>query len=65
MTDTLKMKPGDVHYVVGVKDAYRVATGKTESFNSTEARKWFRKRGVTIYQLPFPVPDCAVKTEEP
>ena len=56
------LKPGDVHWVVGVKDAYRAATGETE-FNSRDARHWFNKNGFTCYKLPEPVDQAAIDRE--
>jgi len=58
------LKPGDVHWVVGVKDAYRAATGK-ESFNSTEARRWLTAQGFTAYKLSAPVGTLSIAKEEP
>ena len=58
------LKPGDVHWVVGVKDAYRAATGKSD-FNSTEARKWLNEHGFTAFKLPKPVDEIATEREEP
>ncbi|SFB13610.1 hypothetical protein SAMN05421688_3196 [Poseidonocella pacifica] len=58
------LKPGDVHWVVGVKDAYRAATGRTD-FNSTEARKWLNTLGFTAYKLPQSVDVLAIDREEP
>ena len=58
------LKPGDVHWVIGVKDAYRAATGKAR-FNSTEARRWFRERGFTVFKLAAPADETAVDREEP
>jgi len=58
------LNPGDVHWVVGVKDAYRAATGKPR-FNSTEARRWLTAQGFTVYKLPAPVETLATATEEP
>ncbi len=58
------LKPGDVHWVVGVKDAYRAATGKV-SFNSTEARRWLTAQGFTVYKLSAPVGTLSIAKEEP
>ncbi|MBK1636936.1 hypothetical protein [Rhodovulum adriaticum] len=58
------MKPGDVHWVVGVKDAYRAATGR-EGFNSTEARKWLNANGFSVFRLKHPVDEIAVEREDP
>lgn len=58
------LKPGDVHWVIGVKDAYRAATGR-EDFNSREARKWLNKKGFTAYKLAEPVDQLAVDKEVP
>jgi hypothetical protein len=58
------LKPGAVHWVVGVKDAYRAATGK-EDFNSVEARKWLIQHGFTVYKLPVALSDLAIEREEP
>ena len=58
------LKPGDVHWVVGVKDAYRAATGKVD-FNSTEARKWLNERGFTCFKLGTPIDKLAIDREDP
>lgn len=59
------LKPGDVHWVIGVKDAYRAATGIDEAFNSVEARKWFLERGFAVYKLAEPLHEAAVEIEAP
>ena len=56
--------PGDVHWVVGAKDAYRAATGKSD-FNSREARKWFNEKGFTAFKLANPVDQIAIDREDP
>ncbi len=58
------LKPGAVHWVVGVKDAYRAATGK-QTFNSTEARRWFNAQGITAFKLEHPVDEMAIDREDP
>lgn len=58
------LKPGKVHWVVGVKDAYRAVTGK-DIFNSTEARRWLNAQGFAVYKLPAPVDSLAVAREDP
>lgn len=58
------VKPGDVHWVIGVKDAYRAATGASQ-FNSTEARKWFRSKGLSVFKLEKPVEQSSVEREDP
>jgi hypothetical protein len=59
------LKPGDVHWVIGVKDAYRAATGTDGAFNSVEARKWFVEQGFTVYKLAEPLHQAAVEAEQP
>lgn len=59
------LKPGDVHWVIGVKDAFRAATGTEEAFNSIQARKWFVERGFTVYKLAKPLDDAATEKETP
>ena len=58
------LKPGAVHWVVGVKDAYRAATGK-QLFNSTEARRWLNEQGFSVFKLERPVESLAVEREDP
>jgi hypothetical protein len=59
------LKPGDVHWVIGVKDAYRAATGTDADFNSVEARKWFVEKGFSVYKLAQPLHRSAVAEEAP
>jgi hypothetical protein len=56
--------PGEVHWVIGVKDAYRAATGKSD-FNSVEARRWFNAHGFSTFKLPEPVDLLAIEREDP
>lgn len=58
------LKPGDVHWVIGVKDAYRAATGK-EDFNSVEARRWFNAKGFSTFKVEHPIDDVAIAREDP
>jgi hypothetical protein len=65
MAGDTSLKPGDVHWVIGVKDAYRAATGIEGDFNSLKARKWFVEKGFTVYKLGQPLHNAAVDEELP
>jgi len=60
----IKMRPGDVHYVVGAKDIYRALTGDMEA-DSPKARRWLREKGVAVFFLPEAVDKLAIAVEDP
>ena len=64
MAQDYEMKPGDAHYVVGAKEAYRCNIGDLGA-ESQKARRWLRAHGVTVYRLALPLPQTAVDVEDP
>lgn len=64
MSGDTGLKPGEVYWVIGVKDAYHAATGCLD-FNSRDARKWFNERGYSVFKLERPIDETAVDREDP